>query len=45
MIENKNKNAAGNAIIKLKEIADAQETTANIQKWLKEGEDFFKLNK
>ena len=31
--------------VKLKEIADAQEKTANIQKWLKEGEDFFKLNK
>ena len=31
--------------VKLKEIANAQEKIANIQKWLKEGEDFFKLNK
>ncbi|MBP6089789.1 MAG: hypothetical protein KA521_00925 [Crocinitomicaceae bacterium] len=31
--------------VKLKEISDAQEKIANIQKWLKEGDDFFKLNK
>ena len=31
--------------IKLKEIADAQEKIANIQKWLKEGNDLFQLAK
>ncbi len=31
--------------LKLKEIADAQEKIANIQKWLKEGNDLFQLSK